>query len=536
MLAAFHKIGAFPLLIINNRIESAITINSDETTETCILALKYYKYILLLGLNSKMNNWLSKIPNRYWAYISLMLWGALSFMLLHKTSYGIDEGAAHALLLVWSVSDNVVSPVVTMGLPDFRTIFLVPAGILWTGNVLAAKVTTLLVMSVAAWSIHAWRHHKGDAESALIATGLLLVSPLVLNQIDTISVATYLLISFALGAWSDFIYRESKQAFGGLYFAQIFLCLVCITLHPIGLAYPLALLWAWHKTPLDPKHRNYFFTGVTVAALMALALTSGWSHVEWFANPIRSLSSLLLGPAEGDAFGAFHWICGVGMLFLLLLVIWKQARNLWADFLGRILLLSLMIGILVGDNSFAVIALVCCLYWGLPLLLRKPTISDDSFWKQRGWALVVAVIISTTFMAIDRANYQSLFSGNLSPRDSLIKIFAEDSGLFLNDEPGQEVSAKKPTRVASQWPGLTMLACRCDALPLPPIAPNSEALFTMLRGIDYLIFDPRDPVNFSLSRNLATMEAGKVETLDLQQGGVIIQIKKSAPAISEKKS
>lgn len=482
-----------------------------------------------------MNNLLSRIPNKYWAYLALSLWGILSFMLLHKTSYGIDEGAAHALLLVWSVSDNVVSPIVTLGFPDFRTIFLAPVGILWTGNVLAAKIATMLVMATAAWAFHAWRLRNGDSESALLATGLLLISPLVSSQIDTISVAAYLLFTFALGAWSDQIYRESKQAFGGMYFAQILLCLVSITLHPVGLAYPLALLWTWYKNPLDQKHRNYFFGGIVFAILMALALTSGWSHVEWFANPIRSLSSLVLGSAEGDAFGIFHWICGILALCLLLWVIWKQASNLWADFIGRILLFALMIGMLIGDEIFGIVALVICLYWGFPLLLHKSANSHRSFWGQRGMVLLLSVVIATTFMVIDKANYQLLPLNYLSPRDTLIKTLAEDSGLFLSDDSGQNASAKKSIRVASQWPGLTMLACRCDALPLPPNAQNSEALFAMLRGIDYLIFDPRNPKNSSLSLNLATMDAGKVETIALQRGGVIVQVKSPSPAKTPEK-
>jgi hypothetical protein len=212
------------------------------------------------------------------------------------------------------------------------------------------------------------------------------------------------------------------------------------------------------------------------------------------------------------------------------LVLWKQAGNLWADFLGRILLFALMIGLLTGDEIFGIVALVICLYWGFPLMLHKSANSQRSFWGQRGMVLLLAVVISTTFMIIDKAYYQLLPMGYLSPRDTLIKALAEDSGLFLIDESGQNTLAPKPIRVASQWPGLTMLACRCDALPLPPNAQNSDALFAMLRGIDYLIFDPRSPKNNSLSLNLATMDAGKSETIALQQGGVIVQIKNPSPA------
>lgn len=474
-----------------------------------------------------MNNWLLRIPQKYWAYLALSLWGALSFMLLHKTSYGIDEGAAQALLLAWSVADNVVSPIVTLGLPDFRAVFLAPVGFLWTGNVLAAKIATIFVMSGAAWAFHAWRQRSGDSEGALLATGLLLISPLVLDQIDTISVAPYLLITFALGAWSDQMYRESPQAFGGMYFAQLFLCLVSITLHPAGLAYPLALLWTWYRTPLNTKHRNYFFGGIVFTVLLALVLTLGWSHVEWFTNPIKGLSSLLLGSADSDEIGAFRWITGIGMLFILLLVIWKQASNLWADLLGRILLVALIIGVLTGDEIFSMVALTTCLYWGLPLLLQKRTSSHRGFWGQRGVVLLLTVVISTTFMTIDKARYQKVLEGKLAPRDNLIKALVENIESFSKDEHKQNSPTEKPFRIASQWPARTMLACQCDTLPLPPSAKDEQALFAMLRGVNYLIFDPRDPVNSSLSHNLALMDAGKVETVALQQGGVIVEIKES---------
>jgi hypothetical protein len=475
-----------------------------------------------------MNDWLSRIPQKYWALLSLLLWGALCFLLLHKTAYGIDEGAAHALLLAWSVADNVVSSIVTLGLPDFRAVILAPVGYLWTGNILAAKIATIIVMSCAAWAFNTWRRRGGDSEGALLATGLLLISPLVLDQIDTISVAPYLLITFALGVWSDQIYRESPQAFGGMYFAQLFLCLVSTTLHPAGLAYPVALLWSWYRNPLNRKQQGYFIGGIVLTVMFALVLTLGWSHVAWFANPVNSLSSLLLGSADSEEIGAFRWMTGIGMLFILLLVIWKQARNLWADLLGRILLAALAIGILVGDDIFGIIALVTCLYWGLPLILQKPTGAQGGFWRQRGMAMLLIFVIATIFMNMDKAHYQKVLEGNLAPRDNLIKALVENIENSSGDDHTQKTPSEKPFRIASQWPARTMLACRCDTLPLPPRAKDEQALFTMLKGINYLIFDPRDPQNSSLSHNLALIGAGKVETIVLQQGGVIVEIKGSS--------
>ncbi|HZW86391.1 MAG TPA: hypothetical protein VFF41_02915, partial [Gallionella sp.] len=67
-----------------------------------------------------MNNLLAKIPQKYWAYLALIVWGILGYQLLNKGNYGVNESAARILLLVWSVADHVVSPAVTWGFPDFR--------------------------------------------------------------------------------------------------------------------------------------------------------------------------------------------------------------------------------------------------------------------------------------------------------------------------------------------------------------------------------------------------------------------------------
>jgi len=474
-----------------------------------------------------MDNLMLRIPQKFWAYLALSFWGILSYTLLNKTPYGVDEGAARALLLVWSVAEGIVSPVVTLGLPDFRSLFFIPVGYLWPGNIVAAKIFTLLVMASAVWAIFRWRQDSGNSESALIASGLLLISPLLIDQIDAIAVAPYLLVTFALGAWLDQIFRENPHAFGGIYFFQVLLCLISVTLHPAGLAYPLVLLWAWHKKPTDERNRKYFLGGVIFTIIIALILTRGWSHLEWFTNPFRSMSGLLMGsPITADT-DFVRWVGGIAILVAIVYIIWKQARNLRDDFLGRSFLLAFAIGLVAGDETWAIISLTICLYWGFPLVLRTLDNPTSGFLGQRGLAMSLIFVISTLFMLVDKAHYQRVLAGHMTPRDSLIKTLAEDSGIFSNEASKQEPDNKKPLRIASQWPGLTMLACRCDALPLPPSAKDSDTLLAMLRGIDYLMFDPKNQGNKSLSRNLATMGSGKVETIALQAGGVIIEIKKT---------
>ena len=229
-------------------------------------------------------------------------------MLLNKTTYGIDEGAAQALLLAWSVADNVVSSIVTLGLSDFRAVFLAPVGFLWTGNVLAAKISTIMVMAVRRGHFHAWRRRSGDSEGALLATGLLLVSPLVLNQIVHISVAPYLFFTFAFGAWADQKYRESPQAFGAMYFAQMLLCMVSATLHPAGLAYPLLCCGHGIETHLTESSKVILSAGSSLLLYWLCVLTLGWSHVEWFTNPSRACQVCSWDRLTRESLGAFRWI------------------------------------------------------------------------------------------------------------------------------------------------------------------------------------------------------------------------------------
>ncbi len=134
----------------------------------------------------------------------------------------------------------------------------------------------------------------------MLATGLLIISPLTLTQIDALSPGIYLLLSFALGAWLDKAYRAAPYHFGGWYFAQLFISVLSVSLHPAGLAYPLALLWSWYKEPLDHKQQKYFFIGVSFVVLATLLIRMGWNDLEWLQNPANSLATILLGSSMGN--------------------------------------------------------------------------------------------------------------------------------------------------------------------------------------------------------------------------------------------
>lgn len=474
-----------------------------------------------------INTLLSRIPVRYWGYLSLSLWGAAILFLLRPDLYNLNEGSAKSLLLAWSIADQVAASVVTFGAPDLRALLFLPIAFLWPGNVFAAKVFTTFLLAFAIWLLYLWNRLNVNPESALIASGLLIVSPLMLEQIDTLSPGIYLLPAFAFGAWLNSEYRLNPRPGGGWYFAQLLISAFSASLHPIGLAYPLALLYSWYSEPLDQKQQKYFFVGVSFIVLFTLLVLRGWNYVEWFQNPIKSLAITILGSSLSSAIPTVGWAVGGLMLSGLIIVVIKQCRNLWSDFTGRILLIGLTLGVTTSDSAWGIIALCLILYIGIPLLLKLHHVRPDKgFVQQRGLMMLFIIILSTVFMRADKSYYEIRQSGFLSDEDQLIHILAKEAE-NARKIAEEDKSEKNPVllRVASQWPSRTMIACKCDTLPLPPAAQDPQTQLTMLRSITHLLFNPRQANNAALARNLSILGGGVIETIALQSGGVLLHFK-----------
>lgn len=474
-----------------------------------------------------INSLLSRIPLRYWGYLSLSLWGVLILFLLRSDLYNLDEGSAKSLLLAWSIADQVATSVVTFGAPDLRALLFLPVAFLWTGKVFAAKVLTALSLAFAIWLLYLWNRHSVNAESALVASGLLIISPLMLEQIDSLSPGIYMLPAFALGAWLNAEYRANPRPGGGWFFTQLLVSAFSVSLHPIGLAYPLALLWSWYKDPLDQKQQKYFFVGVSFVSLFTIIMLQGWNYVEWFQNPIESLAISILGsPLDGEISTA-GWIVGLAMLAVLVIVVIKQYRNLRSDFTGNIFFIGLTIGVLTSDLAWAIIALSLILYFGTPLLLHSNNAgAGKGFVHQRGLTMLFIIILSTVFMRADRSHYEIRQSGFLSKEDQLIRflVLEAENNRKINEENESEINSNL-LRVASQWPSRTMIACKCDTLPLPPAAENPQIQLTMLQSITHLVFNPRLASNSKLAKNLSMLDGGFVETIVVQPGGVLLHMK-----------
>lgn len=461
-----------------------------------------------------------QILERYWGLIVLLAWGGalLSLGLLRTTPYGLDEGAARGLLLIWSIFDKIINPIVTLGIPDFRALLFIPLGAYWPGSLIAAKVFTLALAFAAATLLYRWSSRTADTEAALVASALLLISPQFINEIDSIDTGVYLLLAFALGAWLNGAYRRSQRAFSGWFFMQLLWVGITITLHPAGLAYPLILAWTWHKDPLDPQRKRHLWMGLVLVTAVTLAIRGGWTTIEWGINPLMSLAQAhqsVIGIAEPN------WLIGGLFAALLALVAWIDRRFLTSDFLGLLLFAGVVIGLASADSAWVILALVLVLYRGTPhLIALNQKISGNGLLQQRGLVFAVGFILATTFMMTDKARHQAIALGTLNPQDQLIQFLAQEIP-----------ESDKTFRAASQWPGRTMIAVRRDVFPLPKAAADGPTLLRQITGITHLVFDHNDIKNRDLSRNIAEL-GGATETLFLDRGGVVVQIRSTAPDTS----
>jgi hypothetical protein len=457
-----------------------------------------------------------QLISRLWILAALLVWGGviIGFGMVRFDTFGLDEGAAMGLLLNWSVSDQIASPVTTFGGPDLRALLFIPLGLYWSGSMLAAKVFTLLVTFGAALLTGKW-YRQYHEEAALIATGLLLVAPVTLLEADSMGVGPYLLALFGLGWLLDKKYRASPHRISSLYFVQTLLVAITVTLHPMGLAYPLALAWHWYQNPKSARQRQQVWAGLAIATAIVLAMGLGWIAIHWFGNPLTALGNAVLGERGGDA---SDWLPGLIPAALLAVTIVMAGRRLLGDVMGTTLLLACLIGLLVGDTGWAFIALAVLFYSGVPLLIQANTAMGQKagFVGQRGLVLLVMFIIATVFMQADRAHREQVASNQLSPSDEVIQALASEAA-----------DKDKPFLAASQWPARTMIACRRDVLPLPPATADGPTLLKSIKGITHVMFDHHDPDNAALAKNFSEI-TDATQTLAILPGGVIIKVRAAA--------
>ncbi|VAX01650.1 hypothetical protein MNBD_GAMMA19-1772 [hydrothermal vent metagenome] len=466
------------------------------------------------------------IPKRYYALVTLIVWGAaiLSFGLLRFNTIGIEEGAAKDLLMLWSVVDKIASPVGTFGTPDLRTFLLLPVSLYWSGSIIAAKVFTMLIMFSAVFLLFQWHTNNNDKnqEGALLASALLLLLPLTITQIDMISVAPYLLLMFAFGHWLHGAYSNSGRHLGGWYFTQLFTVMIAVSLHPAAIAYPLALAWHWYKNKNDDQayKTKSVIIGTLVATSLVISFRMGWQDgLAWMSNPIQTLSDTFANGLTGVGEPA-SMIIGLIIAVLLAYILYRDRQRITTDFLTTLLTLALIIGLVAADGTWALLACTLLLYRGIPILIElNQKIKSESLLGQRGLVIITTFLLATTFMLTNKEYTRNHVMERYSDRDILINTLCHDHS--------PKDAAATPFVVASQWPAQTMLNCRGVVFPLPKAAVDGPTLAKNIKGITHLIFDHNEESNKALAANIADL-GGTAQTSALQNGGVIVTIRNSS--------
>lgn len=459
---------------------------------------------------------------RYWGILALLAWGAaiIGLSLLRFDPYGIDEAAARALLINWSVADRVINPVVTLGAPDFRALLFLPLGAYWPGSFVALKVFMLLVLFAAATLLYKWSKEQQGGETALIASGLLLIAPLSIMQINSVGAGPFLLLGFGLGLWLDRRYRSVGKQLGGWYFIQLLLVVTVVTIHPAGLAYPLALAWEWRSNPLNPRQRKQMHIGIGIATVFALLFSYVFGNpaIDWGLNPLTTLGAAAFGRVPGDPTPMLP-SSGILPALIVAAVIVGYRKALLSEMLPRMLLLGGLLGLVAADFGWAMIILALVLYCGMPLLIRlNSSMGANSFVGQRGLVMAAIFIFATLFMLGDRAYRSSIINGSLEPHDQIIKALAVETE-----------SLEENFYTISQWPARTMLALKRPVFPLPPKYETPEELLASIGEVDFIVFDPFDPANKHLRDQLANL-TDTMETLIQQADGVIVKVKRQDQA------
>ncbi len=458
----------------------------------------------------------------------LVPWVVLVGFALHAGPYGLTEEGSKALLLAWSIADQVPSTAITLGAPDIRLIFFLPLALVWSGQVIAAKWLTLLMMAGAGALLYSWRARDDQAEAALLATGLLLIAPLTVDRIDSLSTAPFLLALCGVAAWLNGRLSREAGTLGGWFFAQLFLCGAAVSLHPAGLGYPVALILYWLAEPKQRRDRQIALSGIPLIVALALLIRAGWGGLAFGQNPLPAAAAVFSGSRPDMPVSVAAWLGGFALVAMTAAVAVHERKRLMADLTGATLSLSVLIGVVAADKSWALLLLALLLYGGFPWLLRAcEPLKGKGLMLQRGWLWLLLVVICTAFMRTNRSDFELRRLNLLSAEDDLIRELAlgMDTIKRAATAPGEPAVAPgnaAPLLVASPWPARTSIACKCAALPLPPAAKDPESQLAMMRGVSYVILS--DSLESRPLANNFSQLSGRVEVVSKEPGGVILRL------------
>jgi len=458
------------------------------------------------------------IQPRHSGLLALCGLAFLYMALFRYDAYGIEEGAARALLINWSIIDQVANATPLFGMPDLRALMFIFLDIHWAGSLPAAKMFTLFMFFSTALMLYRWGENNDSSETSTIATALLLISPIAIMQVDSISPGVFLLFCFICAFWLEHMYQNGERTLAGSLFMLSVMVAFAVSLHPMGLALPIALFLLWLPKKTDQadgsaKRRNLMI-GVGISTMLLLIMRWGWSGLESMDNNhLAALGSILTGSPILQAAPpvGYGLIVACFLVFTIAVYIYRRYFELFS----LTLVIACFIGLLHPDTSWALLALTCILFLGLPMLtaLHRRT-GIQSLMGQRGLILILIVICTSVFTSADK-HYRMI---------SQLKLKA-DTDYLLASVASIASNHSDEFLIASQWPARTMLATKRDVLPLPPqrVFEDAATFGEKTLGITHFVFDPNAPENENLSRVSASL-GHQMEAIELLPAGVIIQV------------
>ncbi len=453
------------------------------------------------------------------AGLCLLAWVFIA--LFRYDNYGIEETAALDLLLNWSIVHQIASPVAFFGVPDLRAILFIPLDMHWVGSLVAAKVFTMFFLFGTALLLYNWGEERHGSEASMIATSLLLIAPIAMMQTDAIGSGVYLLWAFAVAAIFDKLMHESERTTPSWLFLQMLMCAFAVSLHPMGLALPLVVIWRWLREPVERKKAHRMILSIVAATAIMLLLRWGWYGMDAAAaNPLNILADTLLGSPLLHAANSWGMGLIIADLGLAAMIATLLIQRLDIDSTSLMLIVASAIGAVHADHAWALIYWATTAYLGVPLLIK---LNERIGWRgmvgQRGLVLVVVMVIVVIATSTAKTSYTIRHMELKSDTDQVIAVLDREA----QAAPADQFIA------ASQWPARTLLVTRRDVLPLPPANPDMQDFAAKIKGVTHLAFNPQQKDLHALARNMAAL-SDKYETIALMPAGVVVKLK---PAIDQ---
>jgi len=469
------------------------------------------------------------IEPRHFGLLALCILAFIYMALFRYDAYGIEEGAARALLINWSIIDHVANATPLFGFPDLRAIMFIFLDLHWAGSLPAAKVFTLFMLLGTALMLYRWSEANDSSEVATMATAMLLISPVTIMQTDSISPGVFLLFCFATAFWMNNAFQKAIRTMSASFFVLILMSTFAVSLHPMGVALPIALTLLWlpkknllshnptasddEKEQALDKRRN-LFVGLAITTSLLLFVRWGWSGLEKSSDHLASLGAILTGSPilQSTPPVGFGLIIASLLGFVIAIYIYRRYFELFS----MTLVIACLIGLFQPDTSWALMTLACVLFLGLPMLIaahRRTGIQNII--GQRGLVILLVIVFTSICTSADK-HYRTI--SQLMLKSDTDNLLASAAHIARNHDID--------FIMASQWPARTMLATKRDVLPLPPqrILQDADIFIEKTASVTHFMFNPNSAENAALSK-IGVSLPQHMQAIEILPAGVILEVK-----------